>query len=130
MIKNQHQTGVKMFFVPYDFTAMPANTRTFLRQKVYVAESSGMEVPKEAPPEHALLRSAIQCHFLKTPKGRLYLYKHLRMVFTPQSNLESSKNSFVVTNGPTDPMYIPVQPDTSHAAADRRKKTKSVAPSC
>ena len=101
-----------MFFVPFDFSDMPPNTRTFLRQKVYVTDGTPLDPSQhvgEHPPPNAYLKSAIQCHFLKTPKGRLYLYKHLRMVFTPQSNLESKEHTHVVTTGPTDPMYIPVQ---------------------
>ncbi|KAI8138137.1 hypothetical protein BJV82DRAFT_632730 [Fennellomyces sp. T-0311] len=66
VIKNPNKTAVKLFLIPYDVSDMPKNTKTFLRQKSYDGHS---------------LRYAVQVQLCRTEKKRVYLYKHIRVVF-------------------------------------------------
>jgi hypothetical protein len=86
IIKNPNMTAVKLFLVPYDFTDMPAGTKTFIRQKSHVASPGpGAESNISMPSSPSLLRSpdlssggagretlkyAIHLHFCALPSTR------------------------------------------------------------
>lgn len=86
IIKNPNMTAVKLFLVPYDFTDMPAGTKTFIRQKSHVVSPGpGMEATASLQqstyrsPDHSTsggtgretLRYAIHLHFCALPSTRL-----------------------------------------------------------
>ncbi|KAG2172949.1 hypothetical protein INT44_004690 [Umbelopsis vinacea] len=97
VIKNPNKTAVKLFLVPYDLGDMPAGTKTFLRQK-----SFGLPDDQE---EGGKLRYAIHLQVCCSEKNHLYLFKHIRVVF---SNRASSEKLRVVCEDPGVPKYLPL----------------------
>lgn len=97
VIKNPNKTAVKLFLVPYDLCDMPAGTKTFLRQK-----SFGLPDDQE---EGGKLRYAIHLQVCCSEKNHLYLFKHIRVVF---SNRASSEKLRVVCEDPGVPKYLPL----------------------
>ncbi|KAG2217817.1 hypothetical protein INT45_005418 [Circinella minor] len=86
VIKNPNKTAVKLFLIPYDVSDMPKNTKTFLRQKSYDGHS---------------LRYAVQVQLCRTEKRRVYLYKHIRVVFA--NRIADSRDKLKVTcEGPQE----------------------------
>ncbi|KAI7854541.1 hypothetical protein BDC45DRAFT_440736 [Circinella umbellata] len=86
VIKNPNKTAVKLFLIPYDVSDMPKNTKTFLRQKSYDGHS---------------LRYAVQVQLCRTEKKRVYLYKHIRVVFA--NRIADSRDKLKVTcEGPQE----------------------------
>ncbi|KAI9347144.1 hypothetical protein BD770DRAFT_396013 [Pilaira anomala] len=95
VVKNPNKTAVKLFLIPYDFTDMPKNTKTFLRQKSYT-----IDTPK-------LLRYAIHLQICRTEKKRIYLYKSMRIVFA--NRIADAREKFqVMCEGPKSPVYVPM----------------------
>ncbi|KAI8083991.1 uncharacterized protein B0P05DRAFT_535757 [Gilbertella persicaria] len=95
VVKNPNKTAVKLFLIPYDFTDMPRNTKTFLRQKSYVTEGNKQ-----------LLRYAIHLQFCRTDKKRIYLFKTMRIVFANRK-ADTREKFHVVCEGPKAPVFIP-----------------------
>ncbi|KAI8344034.1 hypothetical protein BC941DRAFT_407573 [Chlamydoabsidia padenii] len=93
-IKNPNKFLVKLFLVSYDVSAMPRNTKTFLRQKTYSPSSSA-------------LKYAIHLQFCRTDKNRVYLYNQVRVVFVNRS-LNSGEQLVLVCEGPKEPVYSPL----------------------
>ncbi|KAJ3129621.1 hypothetical protein HK098_000772 [Nowakowskiella sp. JEL0407] len=132
IIKNPSKTALKVFLVPYDFRDMPANSKTFLRQKSYSTPSlttpafpgslsptrkcsSGSDAKS---PSNDRLRYAIHLQFVCNAKKRLFLSKNIRVVFSPRA-LESDEKLRTVCEGPEDPKYTMIigsQPSHSPAA--------------
>ncbi|KAG0269215.1 hypothetical protein DFQ27_004455 [Actinomortierella ambigua] len=104
MIKNPNKTVVKVFLVPYDFTDMPPNTKTFLRQKYYSMDQgipalTSSSSTSSSPPSSVsnstaatcqgssshgnggTLRYAIHLQFCCPAEGYVYLYRTIRVVF-------------------------------------------------
>ncbi|KAG0170856.1 hypothetical protein DFQ28_001470 [Apophysomyces sp. BC1034] len=96
VIKNPNKTAVKLFLVPYDVSDMPRSTKTFLRQKSYATHDAK---------DH--LRYAIHIQICRTEKKRVYLYKHIRVVFANRI-ADSNERLKVVCEGPKEPVYIPL----------------------
>ncbi|KAJ3074167.1 hypothetical protein HDU98_011919, partial [Podochytrium sp. JEL0797] len=124
IIKNPAGTAVKIYLLPYDFRDMPPNTKTFLRQKIYVVKSqqpSSLSLPSTSTPSTTRspsstsskdrLRDAIHVHFQFTSRKRLYVTRQIRVVFG-HKGVESDEKCRVVTEGPRNPKYI-VIPMTS-----------------
>ncbi|GAA5801839.1 hypothetical protein EDC94DRAFT_607976 [Helicostylum pulchrum] len=96
VVKNPNKTAVKLFLIPYDFTDMPKNTKTFLRQKSYTLDTP-----------FKLLRYAIHLQICRTEKKRIYLYKSMRIVFA--NRIADAREKFqVVCEGPKSPVYVPM----------------------
>ncbi|KAI7898042.1 uncharacterized protein BX663DRAFT_533562 [Cokeromyces recurvatus] len=93
LIKNPNKTAVKLFLIPYDFSDMPKNTNTFLRQKSYEDQKR--------------LRYAIHLKFCRNERGRIYLYKTMRIVFTNRK-ADANEKFNVICEGPKEPVYIPM----------------------
>ena len=96
VVKNPNKTAVKLFLVPYDFTDMPKNTKTFLRQKSYT-----IDTPQQ------LLRYAIHLQICRTEKKRIYLYKSIRIVFSNRT-ADAREKFKVLCEGPNEPCYMPL----------------------
>ncbi|KAI9344957.1 hypothetical protein BDR26DRAFT_856992 [Obelidium mucronatum] len=122
IIKNSAGTAVKVFLIPYDFRDMPPNTKTFLRQKIFVVKPppstnvntaailphqqgrrNSLSTPTGPPKDR--LRDAIHVHFQCTSRKRIYLTRQVRVVFG-HKGLESDEKCRVVLEGPSDPKYI------------------------
>lgn len=91
IIKNPNLTAVKLFLIPYDFTDMPAGTKTFIRQKSHVASPgpgvesadtiSSSTSPSSFRRSHGrssigeagreTLRYAVHLHFCALPSTRI-----------------------------------------------------------
>ncbi|ORX91455.1 hypothetical protein K493DRAFT_339341 [Basidiobolus meristosporus CBS 931.73] len=98
IIKNPNKTAVKFFLIPYDFSDMPENSKTFLRQKSYSVPGACKENPT--------LRYAIHLQFCSPSRKRIYLYKNIRLVFSHRVP-DGSERLKVVCEGPGEPKYIP-----------------------
>ncbi|KAJ3016076.1 UNVERIFIED_CONTAM: hypothetical protein HDU68_012441 [Siphonaria sp. JEL0065] len=128
IIKNSAGTAVKVFLIPYDFRDMPPNTKTFIRQKIYVvkhstATTSVVSIPSTTPvsslrrnslststtPTKDRLRDAIHVHFQCTSRKRIYVTRQVRVVFG-HKGLESDEKCRVLTEGPKDPKYLDIPP--------------------
>lgn len=96
VVKNPNKTAVKLFLIPYDFTDMPKNTKTFLRQKSYT-----IDTPQQ------LLRYAIHIQVCRNEKKRIYLYKSMRIVFANRK-ADAREKFKVICEGPKEPSYMPL----------------------
>ncbi|KAJ2963621.1 hypothetical protein NQZ79_g1404 [Umbelopsis isabellina] len=104
VIKNPNKTAVKLFLIPYDLSDMPAETKTFLRQKSFgVPESNRGDDSKTS--SKATLRYAIHLQACCTEKKHIYLFKHIRVVF---ANRASNEKLHVVCEDPGVPKYVPL----------------------
>lgn len=129
MVKNPSKTVVKVFLIPYDFRDMPANTKTFIRQKSYAIfsstspksaslASSASSQPSSSPPASSShLRYAIHLQVKCTRKKRIYLYKNIRIVFSPRPP-ESNEKLKIVTEGPKEPRYMELSKDDNRSSTD------------
>ncbi|SAM05103.1 hypothetical protein [Absidia glauca] len=95
-IKNPNKFLVKLFLVPYDVSAMPRNTKTFLRQKAYLQSSP------------LVLKYAVHLQLCRTDKNRVYLYNQVRVVFVNRS-LDAREQLLTVCEGPKEPVYSPLK---------------------
>ncbi|KAJ3012710.1 UNVERIFIED_CONTAM: hypothetical protein HDU68_001064 [Siphonaria sp. JEL0065] len=128
IIKNPAGTAIKVFLIPYDFRDMPPNTKTFLRQKIYVVKPTAtttptVSIPPTTPvsslrrnslsaptiPSKDRLRDAIHVHFQCTSRKRIYVTRQVRVVFG-HKGLESDEKCRVLTEGPKDPKYLDIPP--------------------
>lgn len=129
VIKNPEKTGIKVFIVPYDFQDMPNRTKTFLRQRT-VAEQTpepvlgpcpaamlrcrSPPVSKSRPAARRTLQYAIHLQFLKCKKGKLYLCKDVRVIFSHRAP-DSSQKVLTTSEGPS-PKYTPWRRKAKKAA--------------
>jgi hypothetical protein len=129
---NPNKTVVKIYFVKYDFSDMPPNSHTFLRQKTLSRPYHGSPIPA-IPALHYLIHLRCMalhtdftlnkwcldvsllltiCRFLCSRSGHLYLHRNIRLIFAcraPDTDPDLSKVSlYVTTEGPTDPKYGPI----------------------
>lgn len=90
IIKNPNATAVKLFLVPYDLEGMPANTKTFVRQRSFSSGAVAEEALTQSGPKAAainslesktILRYLIHVKFCSPSKNRFYLYDDIRVVF-------------------------------------------------
>ncbi|RKP25080.1 hypothetical protein SYNPS1DRAFT_16172, partial [Syncephalis pseudoplumigaleata] len=105
VIKNPNKTAIKLFLVPYDFSDMPVGTKTFIRQKSYAQPATDAEAPHGQ--HRPVLRYAIQLQVCSPSRGRIYIYKHIRVVFSHRVP-DGSEKLHVVCDGPGEPRYSPL----------------------
>lgn len=108
VVKNPNKTAVKLFLIPYDFTDMPKNTKTFLRQKSYQEEEQTTNMiggGGKNTRKHQLLRYAIHLQFCRNEKKRIYLYKSMRIVFANRK-ADSREKFNIVIEDPGIPKYL------------------------
>lgn len=119
IIKNPNATAVKLFLVPYDLDGMPANTKTFVRQRsfssgVIVEEAfgqTGTKVSTTDPFEaKTILRYLIHVKFCCPSKNRFYLYDDIRVVFANRvpDGKEKLRNEIQLP----EPKFTSWKPDT------------------
>ncbi|KAI9594093.1 hypothetical protein BDF19DRAFT_414805 [Syncephalis fuscata] len=113
VIKNPNKTAIKLFLVPYDFSDMPIGTKTFIRQKSYAQPASDATTTTTTNSQsnngnnRPVLRYAIQLQVCSPSRGRIYLYKHIRVVFSHRVP-DGSEKLQVVCDGPGEPRYSPL----------------------
>lgn len=105
VIKNPNKTAVKLFLIPYDLSDMPADTKTFLRQKSFGVPESSNRGDESKTASKATLRYAIHLQACCTEKKHIYLFKHIRVVF---ANRASNEKLHVVCEDPGVPKYVPL----------------------
>jgi hypothetical protein len=110
-------TAVKFFLIPYDFTEMPSNSKTFIRQKSY--SKSPLSPIIETPPKSSRrpsilgrsdferLKYAIHLQFYCNSRGHVYLCKMIRVVFTHRAP-DTDEKVNIMTEYPQNPRFIPV----------------------
>lgn len=84
---NPHQTVVKMFVVRYDFSDMPPNCQTFIRQRTLYMPTDGSETDAEAS---RWLRYLIHLRFASSRSGRIYLHTDVRIIVFRKSDLDAA----------------------------------------
>ena len=94
---------------------MPLNTKTFLRQTSY-AVSKDLSKSQDIYSRHSL-RHAAHLNFQMTSRRHLLLCSGLRVAFSNRP-LESDEILKVVTQKPSDPVYIPNLPSPKPAQND------------
>ncbi|GAA5937468.1 uncharacterized protein JCM15063_002910 [Sporobolomyces koalae] len=123
VLKNQNQTAVKPFLIPYDLEGLNRRGqggRTFLRQKSYAIDPT-----RSGPEEKGKLRFAVHLTFCSPPlshpgkKGTLrsstpkyYLYQSVRVVFASQA-LDATEKVRVVLEGPAEMLFGPAAANLS-----------------
>ncbi|XP_076045293.1 atos homolog atossa isoform X2 [Oratosquilla oratoria] len=110
---NPHRTVVKMFVVMYDLSDMPANSRTFLRQRT-LNMPVGVQ-GDDHPDAHQWLRYLIHLRFASSKSGKIYLHTDVRMLIFRKSDADAATlhktntpyelRSF--THGPVNPKFSP-----------------------
>ncbi|ORZ34151.1 hypothetical protein BCR44DRAFT_1177421 [Catenaria anguillulae PL171] len=96
VIKNPHQSALKVFLVPYDLSKMPKGTKTAMRHKQYArpvddqpqpADSGAPPTPRKRSLSHRSLRYALHIPIVCTARGRHYLAGSggMRVVFSGKS---------------------------------------------
>lgn len=88
---------------------MPPGTKTFIRQKSYLKNTSNN---KNSLDQKCSLRYAIHLQFISPSKKRLYLYKSLRVVFAHKAP-EKDEKLYTISDGPVDPKYISIVDNNS-----------------
>ncbi|KAK8743209.1 hypothetical protein OTU49_017399 [Cherax quadricarinatus] len=109
---NPHGTVVKMFVVMYDLSDMPANSRTFVRQRTL---NMPVGASDSDPNAHQWLRYLIHLRFVSSKSGKIYLHTDIRMLIFRKSDADAATlhktsvpyelRSF--THGPTNPKFSP-----------------------
>jgi hypothetical protein len=115
-IQNPQLTCVKVLLIPYDFSQMPPNTKTFLRQKSYK-----LPTPTPSLSEHSTkaslpsnkkgsLDSGIHFQVCKSAQFEaLKVYGTLRIIFDPRPLEEGGDTLCKTIDYPPDPLkYTPV----------------------
>ncbi|XP_074604964.1 atos homolog atossa [Brevipalpus obovatus] len=106
-------TAVHIFLVRYDLKDMPANSRTFLRQRTYCMPSGTSPNDLSA---RKWLRYLIHLRFETSKSGRLYLHTDLRLIIFRNGDMESTSNNNTgtktyeirsITESPNNPQYSP-----------------------
>jgi hypothetical protein len=115
---NPNGTVIKIFVVTYNFSDMPPNSQTFIRQKI-ISHSPPSSRPHiltsrtlstlHSPP---LLHYLIHLRFLCSRSGRVYLHKDIRLIFArraPDTEPDFSRVTLVtVMEAPPSPKYGPL----------------------
>lgn len=94
LIKNTHlKVPAKLFLVPYDLRDMPAGTKTFLRQKVYIepAPSQASSPVSSRAKRHSLGASTSLFRSDARPKEMLKYAVHLQFAAPPIKTTSSKK---------------------------------------
>ncbi|XP_004364274.1 hypothetical protein CAOG_03435 [Capsaspora owczarzaki ATCC 30864] len=94
-IFNPQQTGVRVFLVRYDHSEMPPRTKTFVRQRTIDETFS-----------NGAIRYLAHLRFVCLKKS-VYLHGGIRVVFAHRT-LDSAEGLSVITDGPSNPRYIPL----------------------
>jgi hypothetical protein len=129
IVSNPQKTGVKVFIVRYDFSDMPPESKTFLRQRTYTQVANHTPGNSKSPPGGRLrnvLKYAIHLRFMSSKRGHIYLCKDVRVVFAHRAPDEEERIS-TVTEGPS-PVFTPqtgASPSLADGALYRRSASLS-----
>ncbi|KAK9449818.1 uncharacterized protein V1518DRAFT_414739 [Limtongia smithiae] len=96
VISNPHRTAIKLYLVPYDLRDMPAGTRTFIRQKIFVADDTS-SVAAANKSAKGSLRQAVHLEVVCPSRGKYFLFRSIRVVFENRALDATSSSS--TTNG-------------------------------
>ncbi len=108
---NPLRTVIKMFVVQYDFSDMPSNCRTFLRQRILYMP---LGASASDPDSQKWLRYLIHLRFASSRSGKIYLHTDIRIVIFRKSDADTASGhglephelrSFMHT--PENPKYSP-----------------------
>jgi hypothetical protein len=105
---NPSRTPIKTFLVSYDVSDMPPHTKTFMRQRIFVA--GGTEA------QHDVLKYAVHLKLCSPRRKRYFLYKYVRVVF-PFRQPDPSEQLVVRFDMPQDPTYFAVSSKPTAATA-------------
>ncbi|GAB7341292.1 hypothetical protein MBLNU457_7563t1 [Dothideomycetes sp. NU457] len=123
VIKNPHKTAVKLFLIPYDVSDIKSGQKTFLRQRSYSAGPI-IDIPSDRPEaslgprEKPVLRYLIHLHICCPSRGRIYLYRSIRVVFANRvpDGKERLRNEMQLPN-PKYSVYKPAKEATPFVEA-------------
>jgi len=94
---NPSRTPIKTFLVPYDVSEMPAQTKTFMRQRIFCTGAG----------ERDVLKYAVHLKVCSPRRRRYFLYKYVRVVF-PFRQPDANQQLSVRFDMPVDPTFFPV----------------------
>lgn len=114
IIQNPNKTAVKLFLIPYNVSDMPAQSKTFFRQKHYDAADGDK------------LRYAIHVQICSPSQGKYYVHKSQRVVFANRVP-DGKQNLRVIDQGPT-PAYTPWVPEKRQRKSDQHSRPDSKEP--
>lgn len=134
IIKNPHNTALKLFLVPYNFKDMEPGTKTFIRQRSYnhgpivdmplsASKISGASDPGASPTsaDHSLFKPTLQylihLHICCTARGRYFLHRSIRVVFA--SRAPNGKSRLRNETQHPEPKYTPYKPTVSVTSSPR-----------
>ena len=137
VIKNPHKTAVKLFLIPYDMSDIQPGQKTFLRQRSYSAgpiidmpmdarKNLGTDRPEaslgppDKPQDKPVLRYLIHLHICCSSRGRIYLYRSIRVVFANRvpDGKEKLRNEMQLPN----PKYSVYKPAKESATSSMQVK--------
>lgn len=85
---NPMKTVVKMFVINYDLSSMPANSQTFIRQKILFMPLGKSD---RDPSARKWLRYLIHLRFASSASGdKIYLHKDIRMIVLQKSDADTA----------------------------------------
>lgn len=94
---NPMRTVVKMFVINYDLSNLPANSQTFIRQKIFFMPLGKSD---RDPSARKWLRYLIHLRFGSSPSGdKVYLHKDIRMIVLQKSDVDTAVGLSSVTGG-------------------------------
>eukprot|EP00795_Rhopilema_esculentum_P003621 gene3621-14855_t len=99
---NPNKTVLKVFVVLYDFMDMPADSHTFLRQKIVSVKKYS-----DDKDEQQNLHYLVHLRFASTKHDRIYLHTDVRVIFPQQTPDTTGSNLKILTYGPVEPKYTP-----------------------
>ncbi|KXS11854.1 hypothetical protein M427DRAFT_157912 [Gonapodya prolifera JEL478] len=153
IIKNPSRTAVKVFLLPYDFTSLPPSSRTFVRQKSYAVPGTSVSTrpatvvrpsaPSPSPPSSGTpeattpcgtkkprgpLRYALHLQIARDGKGRVFLWRTMRVVFSHGGEGGGEKLDVVVEEGASMPLNNPGTPPSPAPLAHLGRSFPSPSP--
>ncbi|ODN02189.1 hypothetical protein Ocin01_04490 [Orchesella cincta] len=94
---NPMKTVVKMFVINYDLSSMPANSQTFIRQKILFMPLGKSD---RDPNARKWLRYLIHLRFGSSATGdKIYLHKDIRMIVLQKSDADTALGLSSFTRG-------------------------------
>lgn len=106
---NPAGTVVKMFVVMYDFSDMPPNSQTFIRQRTMYVPTNCSDANIEWDPKW--LRYLIHLRFITSKSGKLYLHSDIRIIIFHKSDQDTANAHAIDTSYELRSFtHIPVNP--------------------
>ncbi|UJR22085.1 hypothetical protein I4U23_025151 [Adineta vaga] len=78
---NPNGTAIHLFLVVYDFSDMPADHRTFIRQRIVLMPENSTHHKTDKSTSKENLRYLAHIRFVTSQTGKLYMHSDIRLIF-------------------------------------------------